>query len=251
MSISQYKIIRELSRKSTVVHDSAGRSVILKTLPSDCLLEGQLNPNIAERLRRVREIAMTDVANLRGVERDGDRIVLVWDFVEGAPLDAYSADPSRDLARLVRELVHTVGQFHSTGLVHGALHSGNVLVDATGRIKLIDVSPLLFLDPERDEAAVLEMCRKLVNLRQDPQLAAAVVEAGDADSPMRVLSARMSASAAQARPATPRVRIRRRTLFAALVMILIGVGLTIAIERHVHRNQPTLLTPPRAPGVGK
>jgi tRNA A-37 threonylcarbamoyl transferase component Bud32 len=242
-----YSALHELSQKSVLASDPSSRQVVLKDLPPDCLLEGQLNPNIAERLRRVREISMTNVANLRGVERVDDRIVLVWDFVEGVPLDTYVADPSRDLPRLVRELVHTVEQFHSTGLVHGALHSGNVLVDMAGRLKLIDVSPLLFLDPAKDEAAVLEMCRKLVNLRQDPQLAAAVVEASNSRSPMQILSARMSASSFEVGPPTHRVRIRRRTLLAALVTIVIGIGLTIAIDRHVHRNQPILLTPPRAP----
>ena len=193
------------------MHDVSGRLVVLKTLPPDCLLEGQLNPNIAERLRRIREIAMTDVANLRGVERDGERTVLVWDFVEGAGFDAYASDPERDPAALMRELVHTVEQFHSTGLVHGALHSGNVLVDATGRIKLIDASPLLFLDPARDQRAVLEMCRQLVNLHPDAGLAAAVVEAGEADSPLHVLSARLGLLESRGplpEPAALRARIR-------------------------------------------
>src|SRR5437667_9586081 len=115
MQIGEYTILRELSpAKSFLARDSCGRSVVLKVLPPDCLLEGQLNPNIAQRLRRVREIAMTDVANLRGVERDGLIAFLAWDFVEGIPFDVYASDPNRsseELARLARELVHTVERF--------------------------------------------------------------------------------------------------------------------------------------------
>src|SRR5439155_4918283 len=122
MQFAPYVILRELSPgKSFLARDSSGRSVVLKILPHDCLLEDQLNPNIAERLRRVREIAMTDVAHLRGVEREGDRTFLVWDFVEGIPFDTFAANTDR-LTPLVRELIRTVEHFHSTGLVHGAIH---------------------------------------------------------------------------------------------------------------------------------
>ncbi len=251
MHFESYEIVTELSpAKSFRAHDSTGKSVVLKLLPPDCLLEGQLNPNIADRLRRVREIAMTHVANLRGVERQGDRAFLVWDFVEGTPFDIYVTDSnckSEEAVRLVRELIHVVEHFHSTGLVHGALHGGNVLVDPAGQIMLIDVSPLLHLDPKRDERAVLEMCRKVVNLRHDADsvLAAAVIEAGDSDAPMAVLSARLSA--ANAKPAAPlsRSRIRLRSLLAALIVIVVGVGTVITINRVIRRNQPALLTPPR------
>lgn len=212
MQIGQYSIVRELrSGKSFLARDASGRLVVLKILPPDCLLEGQLNPNIAQRLRRVREIAMTDVANLRGVERAGEQVFLVWDYVEGA---SFESSPNK--AELKDELIRVVEHFHATGLVHGAVHSGNVLVDLAGRIKLIDVSPLLFLDPKRDEQAVAEICR---NISNEP-------------------------SAVPEKP-SPRVRVRRRTLFAALLLALIGAGTGIAISRMVSHAQPPLLTPPR------
>jgi serine/threonine protein kinase len=246
MRIASFGVLRELSPgKSWLANDPAGRPVVLKMLPSDCLLEGQLNPNIAERLRRVREIAMTNVANLRGVERDGERAFLVWDYIDGVAFDTYAADVSREAVPLVRELVRTVQHFHSTGLVHGAIQSNNVLVASDGRIKLIDISPLLFLDPERDELAVVEMCRMLANLRHDPALAAAVVQAQESDSPLESIAASLSQTQRNPKPAPPRITIRRRSLLAALVVMLIGVGLAIGIDRMVRRNRPPLLTPPR------
>src|SRR4051812_33049220 len=63
MQLNGYSILHPLSGSSFLAHDSSRRKVVLKLLPPDCLLEGQLNPSIADRLRRVREIAMTDVAN--------------------------------------------------------------------------------------------------------------------------------------------------------------------------------------------
>jgi len=250
MPASDYTNLRELSSKSLLARDPSGRMIVLKTLPSDCLLESQLNPNIADRLRRVREIAMTDVANLRGVARVEDRIVLVWDFVDGVSFDAYASDPQRtsdEAIRLVRELIHTVEHFHATGLAHGALHSGNVVVDSLGQIKLIDVSPLLFLDPLRDERAVLEMCRHLANLRHDldDTLDSAVIAASESSSPMQTLSAKLSVPRTVPRANPSRVRIRRRSLIVALIVLLLGAGAAIGIDRFVRRNQPATLTPPR------
>src|SRR5256714_11097618 len=116
MQFEEHTILRELSLgKTFLARDACGRSVVLKLLPSDCLLEGELNPNIAQRLRRVREIAMTDVANLRGVERAGEQVFLVWDYVEGVP---FESAPNR--AELQEGLVRVVEHFHATGLVHGA-----------------------------------------------------------------------------------------------------------------------------------
>ncbi len=233
IKLGEYTIIRELiPGKSFLAHDPTGRNVFLKSLPPDCLLEGQLNPTVADRLRRVREIAMTDVANLRSVERVGEGVFLVWDYVQGAPFDSVQGDSKA----LARQLIHTVEHLHATGLVHGALHPGNVLVDPAGAIKLIDISPLLFLDPKRDERAVVEMCRRVL-----PEEIAGTI---DADSSMQELSARLGNPPETPLASSPRPRIRRRTLLAALLLMVIGVGAAVAIHRIVQGTRPTLLTPP-------
>src|SRR5262245_7904661 len=110
-------------REPIIRIDQWNRKTVLKPLPPDCLLEGQLNPTVADRLRRVREIAMTGVANLRGVERIDGSEFLLWDFVEGTRFDELATDAKRsadEIVDLARELIHTVEHFHATGLVHGA-----------------------------------------------------------------------------------------------------------------------------------
>ena len=58
--------------------------VIRKPLDEDCLLDGDLHPNIRLRLSRVRELPMTAVANLHGVERAGEQVFLIWISHPGA-----------------------------------------------------------------------------------------------------------------------------------------------------------------------
>jgi tRNA A-37 threonylcarbamoyl transferase component Bud32 len=255
MTLGQYVIIQPLSGdRSFLATDANGDRLVLKMLPPDCLLEGQLNPNIAERLRHVREIAMTDVAHLRGVERDAEKYFLVWDFVEGGPIDQYvmrSNQSAHDVMRLARELIHLIERFNATGLVHGQLHGNNVLMTPFGRLKLVDVSPLLFVDPSRDEQAVVKLIANIVQLRgeQHHPLGQALEMALRNPSPMQELSARLSAYEAGQplqRPASPRIRIRRRTLLAALVAIMVGIGMGIAVTHEIRKLHPEPQGPPRS-----
>jgi hypothetical protein len=237
-----------------LIADAQPRHVVLKLLPPDCLLEGQLNPSVAERLRRVREIAMTSVPTLIGVERRGDETFLVWQRIEGVPFEtaALRDHVTDDQAiALVREMLHTVERFHATGLVHGALHSNNVLV-RDGRIYLIDVSPLLFLDPKHDEQAVLRMVQRVADARNEPDsgLANTLRAALRRPNPMQELALQLSAHATGETlktAATTRPRLRRRTLLAALLMLMIGIGIASAIARSLHHKRPTFTPPPLAP----
>jgi tRNA A-37 threonylcarbamoyl transferase component Bud32 len=94
----------------------------------------------------VRELPVKCVANLIGVERDDAGVPqLVWEFVPGVPLaDVRDAD----WLRLSREVVLAVQSLHAAGIVHGAIHAGNVILDdADGDVRLTHVSPLLYNDP--------------------------------------------------------------------------------------------------------
>src|SRR6266571_2713082 len=99
-SIGEYRIERELGEGSFLACESNGRRVVLKMLEGDCLLKGQLHPMIKDRLGRVRELAHLGVANLHGVERDGERAFLVWEYVEGIALEEYLREYEPERARL-------------------------------------------------------------------------------------------------------------------------------------------------------
>src|SRR5687768_15439809 len=106
--------------------------VVRKPLDNDCLLDGALHPSIAARLQRVRELPMTGVANFLGVERVDGRACLLWEFVEGRTLDELPTEKLRAIEKEVRLLV---GTMHALGVVHGALHRRNVIVDEQGAVK--------------------------------------------------------------------------------------------------------------------
>ena len=114
----------------------AGGASSLKRLDPDCLHAPLLHPDVRDRLSRVRELAHAGVANLFGVGKDGATTPgSIWEYVEGKPFAAYASEhcrSPRELAVLVRELVLTVESLHVQGIVHGAIHGGNVIVAPGG-----------------------------------------------------------------------------------------------------------------------
>jgi tRNA A-37 threonylcarbamoyl transferase component Bud32 len=240
--IGPYRVIAEpAAGRSVLVEDFRGRRLVIKAVESDCLLRGQLHPSIRERLTRVRELAQKNVAALLGVEKHQEQVYLVWAHVAGEPIQAYASRAGADqLLTLVRELLLAVETLHARGIVHGALHSGNIIVDRHGRIHLIDISPLLYDDPAADEAAIARLIEQLLTDRPDDPRLSRLLEV--VRGPSRGLTAlRMRVSALLATGLDPeqlpgrraRDKLRRRTLLAALLAALVGVAISWAILQNV------------------
>lgn len=151
--IGGYRVLRVLRTDRTWLAEGVGgRRVVLKVLEEDCLLRGQLHANIRERLERVRELAHGKVANLYGVERIGQQVYLVWEYVDGQTWEERGkpGEAARDLVRAVEGL-------HARGIVHGAIHGRNVLIDSYGHLRLTHISPLLYNDVAEDIDAVARL----------------------------------------------------------------------------------------------
>ncbi len=163
-----YRVLEPLGPKgSYLATASDGRKVVLKKLPAECLLRGQLHPQVHDRLKHVRELAHMDVASLCGVERERNDAYLVWEYLEGVTLEQYliAEHPGQDLVALARELALTVEWLHELGIVHGALHGRNVIVQADQRLRLTHLSPLLYYNPAEDVAALIELLRDMASRR--------------------------------------------------------------------------------------
>lgn len=189
------EILDALSANAWLACDASGRAVVLKRLPDDCLQRGALHPNVKLRLQRLRELPLGAFVNILGVERCEHGVVMVTEFVNGQPLD--QTEPLARV-RLLRELRLAVMSMHQLGLVHGAIKPGNVIVESSGSIKLIDPSPLLHDDPEIDLRAVAALDTAV------PKQAQNVIAPAEIEPPHR-----------------------QRTLIAAVALAVIAVGAAI------------------------
>jgi serine/threonine protein kinase len=229
-SICGYTILRSLAPATYVALADGGRRVLLKPLDPDCLLHAQLHPSITERLARVRELALKSAANLHGVERDKQGVFLVWEFIDGEPLESRArVSPPSQFISMMREVVLSVEALHQVGIVHGAIHARNIIIDTAGRPRLTHISPLLFHDPGVDEAAVGLMLAHLVEQRRDldPSLSAVLRQ----PTSLRQLASKLVASESVAEESTVSDADdsrRRRRLFLLAISVS-GAGILAAV----------------------
>jgi serine/threonine protein kinase len=210
-----------------------GRRVVLKQLDNDCLLDGQLHPMIRQRLERIRELPVKSVANLLGVERIDGVAQLVWEFVPGTPLAELQTD---DWPRLAREVVLAIESLHAAGIVHGAIHGRNVLLDENGEIRLTNVSPLLYDDPQQDAQDAIAMLEQLVpGDEASAEISRALAEAAAGGMSLTELYARLADHDPPPQSQAPDIvepMIRRRMIVAAIIVLLVGAGIAFALHRY-------------------
>ena len=262
--IGGYQILSELVPSETILALAPGnRTLVLKTLDPDCLQRAganpRLHPNIRDRLARVRELAHGGVANLHGVEHDAGRVYLVWEYVFGQTIEEWSMQKSvspRDLLMVARELILTIDALHARGIVHGAIHGRNVIVDPSGKLKLTHVSPLLYSDPRHDLSSVADLFRDLADRRGEPEspLEHLASEAEETDGTLRSMGTRAALlielrrdEASEAAEREADAERRRTSRLAAGAAVLVALSLSYGIKQYVTQLTPKIPTPPEAP----
>jgi eukaryotic-like serine/threonine-protein kinase len=146
-SVGPWRVVREIGHggMGTVylaerADDSYQARVALK------VLSGVAAPEASRRMRAERRILASlnhpGIARLiDGGETAQGRPYLVMEHVDGDPLDVYCRDRElglRERIGLLIEICEAVEYAHSRLVVHRDLKPANVLVDATGRPKLLD-----------------------------------------------------------------------------------------------------------------
>ncbi|MGE5611376.1 MAG: protein kinase, partial [Bacillota bacterium] len=152
---------------------------------------------------------------LFGVERHDDRVYLIWEYIEGTPLEQYLAThtPSESaIATLAHDLVSCVQSLHALGIVHGAIHGRNVIVRPDGSIALTHISPLLYNDPEADMEMLRPLLEQMHYASEFPELAS------DLQSGVLRAGGESEAEAAG---------VRRRALIAAAMVAFLGAVLAL------------------------
>lgn len=265
--IGGYLVIAELNPQETYLTLARGRrQVVCKRLDPDCFIrEGsKLHPHVRDRLRCVREIPHGRVANLYGVERDpdweGGFAYLVWEHVIGESIDEWitrSDVKPRDVLVAVRELLLAVDALHARGIVHGAIHARNVVMEPSGLLRLTHVSPLLYTEVQNDVTAISILLSELAKLRTDlaEPLAVIAEAAGHTQATLRGLAAHeifkpeaTEEAAAPIEPLADQGR-RGRMRWTALAVVIFAIALGYGIRRFASRLSSAPPSPPVAPAA--
>jgi tetratricopeptide (TPR) repeat protein/predicted Ser/Thr protein kinase len=120
----------------------------------------RLRERFAQERRILARLEHAHIARLLdgGVDA-ADRPYLVTEYIDGLPLDRWCEQRGADLATrlaLFRQIGAAVAYAHANLVVHRDLKSGNVLVDADGRAKLLDFGIARLIEREGDGGETAE-----------------------------------------------------------------------------------------------
>ncbi|HET9864508.1 MAG TPA: bifunctional protein-serine/threonine kinase/phosphatase [Steroidobacteraceae bacterium] len=147
MELDGYRIVRELhaSARSHVflaTDLASGASVTLKTLSTEMRDDGAhlerflMEDWVAQRLDNVH------VMRAAGRGRKRNYLYTVAEFIEGQTLHQWIIDHPKPSLETVRDLVEQIADglqaFHRLEMLHQDLRPQNVMIDATGTVKIID-----------------------------------------------------------------------------------------------------------------
>src|SRR5262245_34623929 len=128
------------------------RRVALKVLPNDKVND----PVVLERFyREARAVAALDHRNIvraHDIDNDGDLHFLVLEYVDGSSLQ-YIVEKFGPLTvaratNAIRQTADGLEHAHEAGLVHRDIKPGNLLLDRTGMIKILDLGLARFFDDD-------------------------------------------------------------------------------------------------------
>lgn len=117
------------------------RLVAIKVLPSDKLAEGERRLRFVQEAKVLSALNHPGIVTVHDISQDGGVDFIVMEFVAGRTLD--HVIPKRGLALneaidYATQIADALTAAHAAGIVHRDLKPSNLIVNAQGRIKVLD-----------------------------------------------------------------------------------------------------------------
>jgi serine/threonine protein kinase/Tfp pilus assembly protein PilF len=148
--VGRYKIERELGRGGMGVVYLAddpmlGRKVAIKTIHieiTDPTQREYLRTQLLRDARASAGLSHPNVVNVHDVIEAGDTTYLVMEYISGETLSArMQRAPAPDTAwllRVLRDIAAALDYTHRKGVVHRDVKPGNIMIDGSARVRIMD-----------------------------------------------------------------------------------------------------------------
>lgn len=147
-------------------HPVMRRRVAIKVLPSNRVNDSSYLERFHREARAVALLDHPNIVRAFDVDHEGDNHYLVMEYVEGRDLrvlvERNGPLPPRDAADYIRQAAEGLGHAHQAGLVHRDMKPANLLVDAKGVVKVLDLGLARFSDDEADASLTNENDEKML-----------------------------------------------------------------------------------------
>jgi serine/threonine-protein kinase len=122
--------------------DVSGQRVAVKVLPGSVARERSARERFIQEARALAALDHPGIVPLITFAQEGDDRFLVMKFVDGRALDgrlrAERVLPTAEALRILREVCLALAYAHGKGVVHRDIKPANILLDAQGRVVIVD-----------------------------------------------------------------------------------------------------------------
>jgi serine/threonine protein kinase len=143
-AIGRYLVVDQLDKGGQgqvfrVIHPRLGRDMVLK-LGHQPVGDDERTSLVAEG-RLLADLEHINLVKIYDLDFHNDRPFLVMEYVHGRNLEDYASDEPvtpRRAAELVARLAEALAMVHGRGVIHRDIKPRNILIDESGRPRLID-----------------------------------------------------------------------------------------------------------------
>ncbi len=118
------------------------REVALKVLRPELARQAELVDRFRAEAVALARLRHENIAALYGLDRQGDDLVMVMEFVRGETLESRvkraGPMPWQEVIAVMRGVLAALGHAHAKGVVHRDIKPANVMLDSDGTIKVMD-----------------------------------------------------------------------------------------------------------------
>ncbi|MBW2542319.1 MAG: serine/threonine protein kinase, partial [Deltaproteobacteria bacterium] len=117
------------------------RDVALKLLPREFALDNERVARFQREARTLASLSHPNIAQIYGLEQDGEHRFLVMELIEGDELGARLGTapiPFDESLEIAEQMAQALEAAHEQGVIHRDLKPANVKLTATGQVKLLD-----------------------------------------------------------------------------------------------------------------
>ncbi len=141
---NRYRIEGQVGAGGTAIvyralDERLGRAVAVKMLRPQLAADPAYLARFSEEARRAAQASHPNIANVLDFNANGPQPYIVMEYVDGVPMNRLAPLPISDAVEYTRQATDALAFLHRNQLVHGDVKPDNLLVNKSGRVKLVDL----------------------------------------------------------------------------------------------------------------
>jgi eukaryotic-like serine/threonine-protein kinase len=153
--LGPYRIVRLLGTGGMGAvyraHDARlGRDAAIKVLHTATLSDQSRRARFLQEAKAASALNHPNIVTIYDIGTEGDVVFLVMELVDGQPLDELIPEAGLRVQQVLRigvQIADACSAAHAAGIVHRDLKPANVMVQADGRVKVLDFGVAKLLEP--------------------------------------------------------------------------------------------------------